>query len=209
MVTISQKRFDSCSATPRSCTWATSSSASPPPSPARTTRSHPRRRAADVRPRRLGRPALRPRRPHRTRHRLARLRRSRRPREIRPGARLHLRLRRLAAIGLPVSANFVGEVFVFLAAFQQYTPATGLGPCKSPASSPSGAWSSPPFTCCAPTATSSKARPSMPPQRAGPHPRRPHPGATPRHPLLCRRPLPESASKSSPLITDHNRPLGR
>jgi NADH-quinone oxidoreductase subunit M len=30
------------------------------------------------------------------------------------------------AMGLTVSANFVGEVFVFLSAFQQYTPATGL-----------------------------------------------------------------------------------
>ena len=32
------------------------------------------------------------------------------------------------AMGLTVSANFVGEVFVFLSAFQQYTPATGLTP---------------------------------------------------------------------------------
>jgi len=30
------------------------------------------------------------------------------------------------AMGLTVSANFVGEVFVFLSAFQQYTPANGL-----------------------------------------------------------------------------------
>jgi NADH-quinone oxidoreductase subunit M len=32
------------------------------------------------------------------------------------------------AMGLTVSANFVGEVLVFLAAFQQYDPASGLGP---------------------------------------------------------------------------------
>jgi len=32
------------------------------------------------------------------------------------------------AMGLTVSANFVGEVFVFLSAFQQYNPATGLTP---------------------------------------------------------------------------------
>jgi NADH-quinone oxidoreductase subunit M len=32
------------------------------------------------------------------------------------------------AMGLTVSANFVGEVLVFLSAFQQYTPADGLGP---------------------------------------------------------------------------------
>ena len=32
------------------------------------------------------------------------------------------------AMGLTVSANFVGEVLVFLAAFQQYNPADGLGP---------------------------------------------------------------------------------
>lgn len=32
------------------------------------------------------------------------------------------------AMGLTVSANFVGEVLVFLAAFQQYIPAEGLGP---------------------------------------------------------------------------------
>ena len=32
------------------------------------------------------------------------------------------------AMGLTVSANFVGEVFVFLSAFQQYKPATGLTP---------------------------------------------------------------------------------
>ncbi len=31
------------------------------------------------------------------------------------------------AMGLTVSANFVGEVFVFLASFQQYKPAAGLG----------------------------------------------------------------------------------
>jgi NADH-quinone oxidoreductase subunit M len=32
------------------------------------------------------------------------------------------------AMGLTVSANFVGEVLIFLAAFQQYRPAEGLGP---------------------------------------------------------------------------------
>jgi NADH-quinone oxidoreductase subunit M len=32
------------------------------------------------------------------------------------------------AMGLTVSANFVGEVLIFLAAFQQYSPADGLGP---------------------------------------------------------------------------------
>jgi NADH-quinone oxidoreductase subunit M len=32
------------------------------------------------------------------------------------------------AMGLTVSANFVGEVFVFLSAFQQYNPATGITP---------------------------------------------------------------------------------
>jgi NADH-quinone oxidoreductase subunit M len=32
------------------------------------------------------------------------------------------------AMGLTVSANFVGEVLVFLSAFQQYIPADGLGP---------------------------------------------------------------------------------
>jgi NADH-quinone oxidoreductase subunit M len=32
------------------------------------------------------------------------------------------------AMGLTVSANFVGEVLVFLAAFQQYSPAEGFGP---------------------------------------------------------------------------------
>ncbi len=32
------------------------------------------------------------------------------------------------AMGLTVSANFVGEVLIFLASFQQYRPAEGLGP---------------------------------------------------------------------------------
>ena len=34
----------------------------------------------------------------------------------------------MASIGLPGLANFSGEVLVFLSAFQDYTPADGLGP---------------------------------------------------------------------------------
>jgi hypothetical protein len=75
--------------------------------------------------------------------------------KLMPFAGLAFGLATFAAIGLPGFANFAAEVMVFFGAYRVGASWEGFHLFKSRPRSPSGALSSPRFTCCALTVPSS------------------------------------------------------